>query len=101
MDQRSGEALYSNWAGDSPRTSSAIMCPVISKCTSRCSRSSSVIGAAQRRSVIARTRNGSTRMVLMMCMVATNLSENRGKCGERGGGGAIHIHKRGDLGEEV
>src|SRR5438477_142676 len=44
MLQRSGEALYSSCAGDSPRTCSANICPVISKCTSRCSRSSLEFG---------------------------------------------------------
>src|SRR5450755_771556 len=94
MDQRSGEVLYSSWAGDSPRTSSANMCPVISKCTSRGSRSLSVIGAAQRRSVIARTRKGSTRMVLMMGMVATNLSENPRKCQKRWSSRFDHMFSR-------
>src|SRR5215471_18865792 len=46
MLQRSGEALYSNCVGDKPRTCSATICVVISKCTRRCSRSSLVMGAA-------------------------------------------------------
>src|SRR3954451_23135548 len=48
MLQRSGEALYSRCAGDKPRTCSATICVVISTCTSRCSRSSLLIGAAKR-----------------------------------------------------
>src|SRR5579864_5572869 len=46
MLQRSGEALYSSCAGDKPRTCSATICVVISTCTSKCSRSSCVMGAA-------------------------------------------------------
>src|SRR5215467_4970775 len=46
MLQRSGPALYSNCVGDKPRTCSATICVVISKCTRRCSRSSLVMGAA-------------------------------------------------------
>src|SRR5215469_12289682 len=46
MLQRSGDALYSSCAGDNPRTCSANICVVISKCTSRCSRSALVIGSA-------------------------------------------------------
>src|SRR6185503_915451 len=46
MLQRSGEALYSNCACDKPRTCSATICVVISKCTTRCSRSSLVMEAA-------------------------------------------------------
>src|SRR3954469_8610899 len=49
MLQRSGDALYSNCANDKPRTCSATICVVISKCTRRCSRSSLVMGAANRR----------------------------------------------------
>src|SRR5262249_46466268 len=48
MLQRSGEALYSSCASDKPRTCSATICVVISKCTRRCSRSSWVMGAANR-----------------------------------------------------
>src|SRR5438477_11769115 len=48
MLQRSGEALYSSWAGDKPRTCSATICVVIWKCTRRCSRSSLVMGAASK-----------------------------------------------------
>src|SRR4030095_16463052 len=48
MLQRSAEALYSNCAGDKPRTCSASICVVISKCTRRCSRSSLAIGAANK-----------------------------------------------------
>src|SRR6516162_6425340 len=48
MLQRSGEALYSSCAGDKPRTCSATICVVISKCTRRCSRSSLLIEAWQR-----------------------------------------------------
>src|SRR5262250_710516 len=47
MVQRSGETLYSNCVGDKPRTCSATICVVISKCTRRCSRSSLVMGAAK------------------------------------------------------
>src|SRR5215469_12142741 len=46
MLQRSGEVLNSSCAGDKPRTCSATICVVISKCTRRCSRSSLVMGAA-------------------------------------------------------
>src|SRR5437868_4034208 len=49
MLQRSGETLYSSCAGDKPRTCSATICVVISKCTRRCSRSSLLMGAANRR----------------------------------------------------
>src|SRR6476661_1563957 len=48
MVHRSGEALYSSCAGDKPRTCSATICVVISRCTRRCSRSSLVMGAANR-----------------------------------------------------
>src|SRR5215469_16239178 len=82
MLQRSGEALYSSCAGDNPRTCSATICVVISKCTSRCSRSALVIGSANNGAVnkpIVSVRYNSSkprsvflrRMVILVHMVAT------------------------------
>src|SRR5215469_7053928 len=61
MLQRSGPGLYSNCAGDKPRTCSATICVVISKCTRRCSRSSLVMGAAN--SGAANTQTINVRIV--------------------------------------
>src|SRR5215475_5912022 len=55
MLQRSGVALYSSCVGDKPRTCSATICVVISMCTRRCSRSSLLMGAANRGAVNKQT----------------------------------------------
>src|SRR6476660_7071956 len=70
MVHRSGETLYSSWVGDNPRTCSATICVVISKCTSRCSRSASVMGAAyrgaaNRHAVSVRAASGKPRGVFL------------------------------------
>src|ERR1700757_4905215 len=101
MLQRSGEALYSSWAGDKPRTSSATTCVVISKWTIKCSRSALLMGAAKRevvRRVIVRIRSEGRQVFIVMRMIATVVSEAKvlGRiedCGGwlDGGGGRVAV----------
>src|SRR5215469_6544508 len=85
MLQRSGAALYSSCADDKPRTCSATICVVISKCTRRCSRSSLVMGSANRGAAnrqtvtvrIVQPRSTDVRSVFIVkSMVVAALSES-------------------------